>query len=95
MSICFKVLITRLSLNFKRTQLAISTAVMVRIRHLSFKKNKDELKAYRFDLKYDWITIYFFRFEFGARYLIGDTISDRSVFEYGKWTQLFQFQQHH
>ena len=46
-------------------------------------KNEDELKAYRFDVKYDLDNDFISSIEFGARYSDREYNNDRSVFEYG------------
>ncbi|KXI30657.1 TonB-dependent receptor [Paraglaciecola hydrolytica] len=46
-------------------------------------ENKDELKAYRFDLKYELDNPFLASFEFGLRYSDREYSNDRSVFEYG------------
>jgi iron complex outermembrane recepter protein len=46
-------------------------------------ENKDELKAYRFDLKYDLDNEYVSSIEFGLRYSDREYNNDRSVYEYG------------
>ncbi|MGO4892594.1 TonB-dependent receptor [Flavobacterium sp. W21_SRS_FM6] len=46
-------------------------------------KNKDELKAYRFDVKYELDNDFISSIEFGARYSDREYNNDRSVFEYG------------
>ena len=46
-------------------------------------ENKDELKAYRFDLKYELDNPFLSSFEFGLRYSDREYNNDRSVYEYG------------
>jgi len=46
-------------------------------------ENQDELKAYRFDLKYELDNPFLSSFEFGLRYSDREYNNDRSVYEYG------------